>query len=450
MKKFLRASLIFTLTLFMLPTMVNAAGTDEETLEVTTDQTISEDSTYGALRISNNATLTIEKGVTLTIDGNKGITLENSDKATSLALVTDGKITINEGATLNIINSKSGAYAAFRTTGASVVTINGGTLNVSDNDTRGMDNTMGLTMTINDGKLYVNNNSLNAMNGTTGGITATDSYIEGNNNGLGGLNSKFILKGATIINATGNGYSGLTLNEGSIIGGSTVVNITDNNTENNKDKADLLLQGAVTIEEQGGLIATTMAPLKSTWGDYSVTKNTAITINGEEAIAMIGLTVPVCDGQEACTEENIVASDINLTNGVYITMNEELDSLVATIGGNIGEGLELPKEVSKVIINDTVTKDITINVEAGTIIENNSQAKVNAIADGQTTTVNAGEEVTIAKVTEGTVQTPTQEEEKNPETSDMNIYTVIAMILMATIGTIFASKKIYAKVNVNR
>ena len=150
--------ILLTLCMFLMPAIASADTSD--TLTVSSDMKIEKDATYGAMRINNNATLTVEKGVTLTIDGVDGITDSNSSFDSSLVLVTDGNIILNEGATLNIVNASEKAYAAFRTTGNTIVTMNGATLNVSDNKTRGMDNTMGLTMTMTSSTLKVNNKGL--------------------------------------------------------------------------------------------------------------------------------------------------------------------------------------------------------------------------------------------------------------------------------------------------
>ena len=452
MKKKLTAILL-TLCIFLMPTFVNAEITDK--YEIDNDTTISEDATYGSLRITNNATLTIEQGVTLTIDGTNELTStgNKNDTASALALLTDGNIVLEKGATLNIINAKESVYAAFRTTGNSNVTLNEATLNVSDNDTRGMDNTMGLTLTMNSSVLKVNNNTLNGMNGTTGPVTAIDSKIEaiGNKQG-GGLSGKFILKGNTTVNASENGLSGITFADGSIISGTSIVEAYDNNTTNNVEKADVIVTKNLTINEKGGLSTTTVAPMKTTWGSLNVIEGSKITIDGEEAVAIIGLYNQLCNGAATdsnCDQSNLVSSTNDLKNGVLITMNEDLD-MIATIAGTINDGLELPQEVTKVIIEDSVTKNINIVVSDKTIIENNSKYNVNAKVGESTIVVEAGKTITVEENKDTT--TPTTDKEENtevipPKTGDINLFTILSVIILSLGLTGFVGKKIYAKIN---
>lgn len=439
--------ILLTLCMFLMPAIASADTSD--TLTVSSDMKIEKDATYGAMRINNNATLTVEKGVTLTIDGVDGITDSNSSFDSSLVLVTDGNIILNEGATLNIVNASEKAYAAFRTTGNTIVTMNGATLNVSDNKTRGMDNTMGLTMTMTSSTLKVNNNTLNAMNGTSGALTATDSVIEAKDNKMGGLSAKFILKGDTEVTASNNGLSGITFADGSIIGDTALVTAIDNNTSEDPEKADVIVTKGLTINNKGGLAATTVAPMKKTWGDLAVLEGSNIVIDGEEAVAIVGLYSQLCSGaatDDSCSSENLKASNADLVNGVYITMNEDLE-MVATIGGTIAEGLELPAEVTKVIVDDTVTGDISINVANNTVIENNSNHKVNATTGDTTLVVEAGDTQKVVEETTSTTNPSGDKEELPPQTGDINLFVIVTMII-AGLGLMgIVGKKIYAKLN---
>lgn len=453
MKKKLYAILL-TLCVFAMPAFVSAEITDK--YEISSDTTLSEDATYGSLRITNNATLTIEQGVTLTIDGSNELTStgNKNDTSSALALLTDGNIVLKKGATLNIVNAKESVYAAFRTTGNSNVTLNEATLNVSDNDTRGMDNTMGLTLTMTSSTLKVNNNTLNGMNGTTGPVTATDSKIEaiGNKQG-GGLSGKFILKGNTTVNASENGLSGITFADGSIISGTSTVEAYDNNTTNNVEKADVIVTKNLTINEKGGISATTVAPMKTTWGSLNVLQGSKIVIDGEEAVAIIGLYNQLCDGAATdsnCDQSNLVSSSNDLKNGVLITMNEDLE-MVATIAGTVNDGLELPKEVTKVIIEDSVTKDVSIVVAEKTTIENNSNYKVNAKVGESTITIESGKTMVVEENKDTT--TPVTDEDKDtseilpPKTGDINLFVILSVIVLSLGLTGFVGKKIYAKIN---
>ena len=441
--------ILLTLCMFLMPAAVNAADTD--TLTVNSNQEISADATYGALRITDDAVLTVKKGVTLTIDGNKEITKtsSNTDVNSAVVYLTDGNIILEEDATLNIINATENVYAAFRTKGNSNVTLNGATLNVSDNKTRGMDNTLGLTMTMTNSTLKVNNNTLNGMNGTTGAITAINSTIEAKDNALTGLNGKFILKGNTEVNVTNNGLSGINFADGSIITDEAIVTAMDNNTTNNPDKADVIITKTLTINSKGGLAATTVAPMKKTWGDLAVIEGSKLVIDGEEAVAIVGLYSQVCNGaatDENCAAENLVANDTELVNGVYITTNEDLE-MEAVIGGTIAEGLELPSEVTKVTVLDTVTGDINIVVANNTVIENNSSHKVNAKVGETTVVVEAGKTQTITEQTTTPPTTDTEKEELPPKTGDINLLVILATIIAGLGLTGFVGKKIYAKLN---
>lgn len=445
MKKFMSMVLAFVLVTIVMPTGVLAEKKD--TLTVDGDQTISEDSTYGALKMTSG-TLTIEEGKTLTIDGEGDEANVGTGK---MVYVTGGKIVVKKGASLVITNATEEMYAALRTENA-IIEVNGGILDISNNKTRGMDTTIGLVMTITDGgKLIVNNNTLNAMNGVgaNGSITVTDSYVESKDNLLGGLNGKFILNGKSEMVATGNGLSGVVFADGSVISGTSVVTIEDNNTTENTEKADLLLTGTLSVNDDANLFASTIGPVKNTWGSYDVVKNTNVLVDGSSAVVAVGVVVAFCDGEattnESCAAENQVTNEFNIANGVILGYDFDKDEMVATIGGTIDEGLEIPAEVARVVLLDNVTEGLTIKAEAGTVIENNSANSVVVLLGDEEITVESGKEVTI----EATEPTPEEkpDETENPNTGDMNLYMLISLIAMAFVAIIFAVKKLQLKVN---
>ena len=445
MKKFMSMVLAFVLVAIVMPTGVLAEKSD--TLTVDGDQRISEDSTYGALKMTSG-TLTIEEGKILTIDGEGDEAGVGTGK---MVYVTGGKIVVEKGASLVITNATEEMYAALRTENATIE-VNGGTLDISNNKTRGMDTTPGLVMTITDGgKLVVNNNTLNAMNGVgaNGSITVTESSVEAKNNALGGLNGKFILNGKSDMVATGNGLSGVVFADGSVISGTSVVTIEDNNTSENTEKADLLLTGTLTVNEEASLFASTIGPVKNTWGSYDVVKNTNVLVDGSSAVVAVGAVMAFCDGEattsESCAVENQVTNEFNIANGVILGYDFDKDEMIATIGGTIEEGLEIPAEVARVVLLDNVTEGLTIKAAAGTVIENNSDNSVVVLLGEEKVTVDAGKEVTVETTEQKPVEKPTEEE--NPNTGDINLYMLISLIVLAFAAIIFSIKKLQLKVN---
>ena len=443
MKNIFKTFLV-ALCMMIMPNVVSAANTDK--LEVTDDHSyeITEDVTYGALHIINGG-VKIQEGVTVTIDGSMNLTNTNNkdDVKSSLVYMENGFITMAANSTLNIVNASGDIYAAFKAIDSNQELLGGATLNVSNNDTRGIEFTSTL-LTLGDSKLIAKNNTLDAV--TVSSLGAARSTIEITDNKANGLKGNLLLNQGTVLNVSNNGLSGIIFTSNANINGDALVEAY-NNTLNNPDAADVVISKTLNINQQAGLSATTVMPYKDE--SMVVSKDSKIVINGNQAVALIGLYNLVCDGavtDDSCSEENLISTGVELTNGIHITMNEN-QALEATVGGEVDDGLELPSEVEKVVVLNTLSKDLNITVANNTVIENNSSHKVNAKVGETTVVVNAGKSQTISVQTTETGTTNTNTEELPPKTGDINLLIILATIIAGLGLTGFVGKKIYARLN---
>ena len=444
MKNIFKTFLV-ALCMMIMPNAVSAANTDK--LEVTDDHSyeITEDVTYGALHIINGG-VKIQEGVTVTIDGSMNLTNTNNkdDVKSSLVYMENGFITMAANSTLNIVNASGDIYAAFKAIDSNQELLGGATLNVSNNDTRGIEFTSTL-LTLGDSKLIAKNNTLDAV--TVSSLGAARSTIEITDNKANGLKGNLLLNQGTVLNVSNNGLSGIIFTSNANINGDALVEAYNNNTLNNPDAADVVISKTLNINQQAGLSATTVMPYKDE--SMVVSKDSKIVINGNQAVALIGLYNFVCDGavtDDSCSEENLISTGVELTNGIHITMNEN-QALEATVGGEVDDGLELPSEVEKVVVLNTLSKDLNITVANNTVIENNSSHKVNAKVGETTVVVNAGKSQTISVQTTETGTTNTNTEELPPKTGDINLLIILATIIAGLGLTGFVGKKIYARLN---
>ena len=444
MKNIFKTFLV-ALCMMIMPNVVSAANTDK--LEVTDDHSyeITEDVTYGALHIINGG-VKIQEGVTVTIDGSMNLTNTNNkdDVKSSLVYMENGFITMAANSTLNIVNASGDIYAAFKAIDSNQELLGGATLNVSNNDTRGIEFTSTL-LTLGDSKLIAKNNTLDAV--TVSSLGAARSTIEITDNKANGLKGNLLLNQGTVLNVSNNGLSGIIFTSNANINGDALVEAYNNNTLNNPDAADVVISKTLNINQQAGLSATTVMPYKDE--SMVVSKDSKIVINGNQAVALIGLYNLVCDGavtDDSCSEENLISTGVELTNGIHITMNEN-QALEATVGGEVDDGLELPSEVEKVVVLNTLSKDLNITVANNTVIENNSSHKVNAKVGETTVVVNAGKSQTISVQTTETGTTNTNTEELPPKTGDINLLIILATIIAGLGLTGFVGKKIYARLN---
>ena len=444
MKNIFKTFLV-ALCMMIMPNVVSAANTDK--LEVTDDHSyeITEDVTYGALHIINGG-VKIQEGVTVTIDGSMNLTNTNNkdDVKSSLVYMENGFITMAANSTLNIVNASGDIYAAFKAIDSNQELLGGATLNVSNNDTRGIEFTSTL-LTLGDSKLIAKNNTLDAV--TVSSLGAARSTIEITDNKANGLKGNLLLNQGTVLNVSNNGLSGIIFTSNANINGDALVEAYNNNTLNNPDAADVVISKTLNINQQAGLSATTVMPYKDE--SMVVSKDSKIVINGNQAVALIGLYNFVCDGavtDDSCSEENLISTGVELTNGIHITMNEN-QALEATVGGEVDDGLELPSEVEKVVVLNTLSKDLNITVANNTVIENNSSHKVNAKVGETTVVVNAGKSQTISVQTTETGTTNTNTEELPPKTGDINLLIILATIIAGLGLTGFVGKKIYARLN---
>lgn len=444
MKNIFKTFLV-ALCMMIMPNAVSAANTDK--LEVTDDRSyeITEDVTYGALHIINGG-VKIQEGVTVTIDGSMNLTNTNNkdDVKSSLVYMENGFITMAANSTLNIVNASGDIYAAFKAIDSNQELLGGATLNVSNNDTRGIEFTSTL-LTLGDSKLIAKNNTLDAV--TVSSLGAARSTIEITDNKANGLKGNLLLNQGTVLNVSNNGLSGIIFTSNANINGDALVEAYNNNTLNNPDAADVVISKTLNINQQAGLSATTVMPYKDE--SMVVSKDSKIVINGNQAVALIGLYNLVCDGavtDDSCSEENLISTGVELTNGIHITMNEN-QALEATVGGEVDDGLELPSEVEKVVVLNTLSKDLNITVANNTVIENNSSHKVNAKVGETTVVVNAGKSQTISVQTTETGTTNTNTEELPPKTGDINLLIILATIIAGLGLTGFVGKKIYARLN---
>ena len=436
---------LVALCMMIMPNAVSAANTDK--LEVTDDRSyeITEDVTYGALHIINGG-VKIQEGVTVTIDGSMNLTNTNNkdDVKSSLVYMENGFITMAANSTLNIVNASGDIYAAFKAIDSNQELLGGATLNVSNNDTRGIEFTSTL-LTLGDSKLIAKNNTLDAV--TVSSLGAARSTIEITDNKANGLKGNLLLNQGTVLNVSNNGLSGIIFTSNANINGDALVEAYNNNTLNNPDAADVVISKTLNINQQAGLSATTVMPYKDE--SMVVSKDSKIVINGNQAVALIGLYNLVCDGavtDDSCSEENLNSTGEELTNGIHITMNEN-QALEATVGGEVDDGLELPSEVEKVVVLNTLSKDLNITVANNTVIENNSSHKVNAKVGETTVVVDAGKSQTISVQTTETGTTNTNTEELPPKTGDINLLIILATIIAGLGLTGFVGKKIYARLN---
>ncbi len=444
MKNIFKTFLV-ALCMMIMPNVVSAANTDK--LEVTDDHSyeITEDVTYGALHIINGG-VKIQEGVTVTIDGSMNLTNTNNkdDVKSSLVYMENGFITMAANSTLNIVNASGDIYAAFKAIDSNQELLGGATLNVSNNDTRGIEFTSTL-LTLGDSKLIAKNNTLDAV--TVSSLGAARSTIEITDNKANGLKGNLLLNQGTVLNVSNNGLSGIIFTSNANINGDALVEAYNNNTLNNPDAADVVISKTLNINQQAGLSATTVMPYKDE--SMVVSKDSKIVINGNQAVALIGLYNLVCDGavtDDSCSEENLISTGAELTNGIHITMNEN-QALEATVGGEVDDGLELPSEVEKVVVLNTLSKDLNITVANNTVIENNSSHKVNAKVGETTVVVDAGKSQTISVQTTETGTTNTNTEELPPKTGDINLLIILATIIACLGLTGFVGKKIYARLN---
>ncbi len=444
MKNIFKTFLV-ALCMMIMPNVVSAANTDK--LEVTDDHSyeITEDVTYGALHIINGG-VKIQEGVTVTIDGSMNLTNTNNkdDVKSSLVYMENGFITMAANSTLNIVNASGDIYAAFKAIDSNQELLGGATLNVSNNDTRGIEFTSTL-LTLGDSKLIAKNNTLDAV--TVSSLGAARSTIEITDNKANGLKGNLLLNQGTVLNVSNNGLSGIIFTSNANINGDALVEAYNNNTLNNPDAADVVISKTLNINQQAGLSATTVMPYKDE--SMVVSKDSKIVINGNQAVALIGLYNLVCDGavtDDSCSEENLISTGVELTNGIHITMNEN-QALEATVGGEVDDGLELPSEVEKVVVLNTLSKDLNITVANNTVIENNSSHKVNAKVGETTVVVDAGKSQTISVQTTETGTTNTNTEELPPKTGDVNLLIILATIIAGLGLTGFVGKKIYARLN---
>ena len=444
MKNIFKTFLV-ALCMMIMPNVVSAANTDK--LEVTDDHSyeITEDVTYGALHIINGG-VKIQEGVTVTIDGSMNLTNTNNkdDVKSSLVYMENGFITMAANSTLNIVNASGDIYAAFKAIDSNQELLGGATLNVSNNDTRGIEFTSTL-LTLGDSKLIAKNNTLDAV--TVSSLGAARSTIEITDNKANGLKGNLLLNQGTVLNVSNNGLSGKIFTSNANINGDALVEAYNNNTLNNPDAADVVISKTLNINQQAGLSATTVMPYKDE--SMVVSKDSKIVINGNQAVALIGLYNLVCDGavtDDSCSEENLISTGVELTNGIHITMNEN-QALEATVGGEVDDGLELPSEVEKVVVLNTLSKDLNITVANNTVIENNSSHKVNAKVGETTVVVDAGKSQTISVQTTETGTTNTNTEELPPKTGDINLLIILATIIAGLGLTGFVGKKIYARLN---
>ena len=444
MKNIFKTFLV-ALCMMIMPNVVSAANTDK--LEVTDDRSyeITEDVTYGALHIINGG-VKIQEGVTVTIDGSMNLTNTNNkdDVKSSLVYMENGFITMAANSTLNIVNASGDIYAAFKAIDSNQELLGGATLNVSNNDTRGIEFTSTL-LTLGDSKLIAKNNTLDAV--TVSSLGAARSTIEITDNKANGLKGNLLLNQGTVLNVSNNGLSGIIFTSNANINGDALVEAYNNNTLNNPDAADVVISKTLNINQQAGLSATTVMPYKDE--SMVVSKDSKIVINGNQAVALIGLYNFVCDGavtDDSCSEENLISTGVELTNGIHITMNEN-QALEATVGGEVDDGLELPSEVEKVVVLNTLSKDLNITVANNTVIENNSSHKVNAKVGETTVVVDAGKSQTISVQTTETGTTNTNTEELPPKTGDINLLIILATIIAGLGLTGFVGKKIYARLN---
>ena len=444
MKNIFKTFLV-ALCMMIMPNAVSAANTDK--LEVTDDRSyeITEDVTYGALHIINGG-VKIQEGVTVTIDGSMNLTNTNNkdDVKSSLVYMENGFITMAANSTLNIVNASGDIYAAFKAINSNQELLGGATLNVSNNDTRGIEFTSTL-LTLGDSKLIAKNNTLDAV--TVSSLGAARSTIEITDNKANGLKGNLLLNQGTVLNVSNNGLSGIIFTSNANINGDALVEAYNNNTLNNPDAADVVISKTLNINQQAGLSATTVMPYKDE--SMVVSKDSKIVINGNQAVALIGLYNLVCDGavtDDSCSEENLISTGVELTNGIHITMNEN-QALEATVGGEVDDGLELPSEVEKVVVLNTLSKDLNITVANNTVIENNSSHKVNAKVGETTVVVDAGKSQTISVQTTETGTTNTNTEELPPKTGDVNLLIILATIIAGLGLTGFVGKKIYARLN---
>ena len=396
----------------------------------------------GGYKVEINSSFKLERGSNLTI------------KNGQLVLKDSANVTIEKGATLKV-TGVNGDPDGDKDTGAvnvtatnAKITINGGTLEISDNESKGIfvGKSVNLEMTLTSGaSLKLNNNKFNAMNGvgSTGYVKASDSTIEAKNNKEGGLNAKFELT-STTITATGNGYSGVTFGGNSSIDDDSKVVATGNLVKGDaksKDKADVEINTSLTVE--GIIEADTIAPLKLTYGNGNV-QSAEITLDDG--------TITVKETKAICAGANSFGASCD-DQAKAITITEDASKGALVVGGTAtvygAAKVSFGSNVKKVVVK-AMGADVTI--APGTEVENASTGKIFVtLTNGTVSGVDAGQKATIGEAVNpddqqgntGDANTPgtTNPDVPNvPKTND-NILVYAGLGLVSAISVGFTTRR---------
>ncbi len=392
--------------------------TDNITCTLTTDDEIS-----SALTVSEGKVVTINaNGHTikllnnLTVKGTLNIVEGNLDIAgKSVTIQTNGKLSIT-GAKAKTVNGNPIAALHDSAAVSNKITVNGGTLEVSNNEDRGILFVKEIDLK-SGAKFVATNNKENVMNGII--LKADASTVEVTKNNKGGVNGQIILSNGSTLTATDNGLQGVTLNTGSKIGKDSKIVATGNNTnttaytpDRTPSKGDVLLNGTVTVEKGGSIEAGTVAPLKNTWAANTADQTVVSTnlVVAEGGIVKTEEFKEICAGTAtACTDAKGVTIATNSKGIVY-----EGDTV--TVYGNIDDNYEFGSDVKNVVISSGVSTSLQFTVAPGTSISNNSNVPVVVTPKG-------GAAQVVSKATTATVGQATTEptEPQDPSTTEPTV-----------------------------
>ncbi len=417
------------------PLVIGQSSTEELTIDK--DLTIVTTATNKITINATNGELIIADGKKLTIEGGN--------------VELKGKITVNDSATLTITGAKDDTWG-IRVSGTALIDVkNGGTLDVSNNDNRGIVGLAGTsTIQLYNATMKVNNNTENAMNGSVT-IKADYSKIEATENGLGGLNAKFELHHGTKVTATKNGLAGVVIEADSSIDEGCEINASGNLTGKAADearkktlseRADVTLKGALTVA--GKLTADSIAPEKVLWeGNQvgTVATNVIVTlrdggvVDAKESKALCNASDQVeLETGKVCPKDKSTA--ISATGDGILVVGE-----TGTVYGT--KEVQVPAGVKKVVVNS----EANLVVGPGTEVENKSgKAIFVKTTDGKIYEVEAGKTATLGEAAptpeeqqpgtegEGSGNQGPTDNVKNPETNDnILVYAGLGLVSLATV-----------------
>ncbi len=324
----------------------------------------------------NLGAVTLEKGSSLEIKG-------------AYVTLTDN-VTIKNNATLTITDApketgSSTKIPALKIASKHTITVNGGTLNVTGNESYSaivvVESGKDSSIVLDKATLNVSDNRGNGMQGANSLVlTAEDSTINVKNNTSNGLGATFKLEN-TNINASGNGYAGIIFGKNSSIDETSHVNARGNLTANDdtaKQKADILLDNGdadsasevATINVKGYIDTGSIAPTKVTWThtDSGKVSTGKLVVTGNNV--KVDKTVDVCSDANnqkvfSCSGANKVTIAADSGEYAIVTIGDE-----ARLYANAeNEEITLDKAYDNLVITENATMK-KLTVVSGTEVTN--------------------------------------------------------------------------------